>query len=202
MRVSRPGVIEMSVIESASDIAKIDPKELFERQQRGEVIEVIDVRTPAEFRSVHASIATLAPLDELDPKRFMEGRPRNETPLYFICRSGTRSDKACEKFLKAGYRRVFSVAGGTVAWEKAGLPVVRGRWMLPLDRQVQITAGTMALAGFVLGEARDPNWFYLSGFVGCGLLFAGLTGFCPLGWVIAGMPWNQAGRDSSCCVDR
>ena len=65
--------------------------------------------------------------------------------------------------------------------EKAGLPVVRGKKMLPLDRQVQITAGTMALAGFALGEFVNSNWFLLAGFVGCGLVFAGVTGFCPLG---------------------
>ena len=69
--------------------------------------------------------------------------------------------------------------------------------MLPLDRQVQITAGTMALTGFTLGELVNPNWFLLAGFVGCGLVFAGVTGFCPLGWVIAKMPWNQAGRDEA-----
>ncbi len=193
----------MSVIEGASGIAKIDPKQLYERHQRGEPIELIDVRTPAEFRSLHASIARLAPLDELNPKSFMKSRSAaNGATLYFICRTGTRSEKACEKFLKAGFGQVLSVAGGTVAWERAGLPVARGKRMLPLDRQVQTAAGIMALTGFVLGEVRDPNWFFLSGFVGCGLLFAGLSGFCPLGWIIARMPWNQAGREQSCCADR
>ncbi len=66
--------------------------------------------------------------------------------------------------------------------------------MLALDRQVQIAAGTMALSGFAFGGLINPNWFLLAGFVGCGLMFAGATGFCPLGWVIAKMPWNQAGR--------
>ena len=138
-----------------------------------------------------------------NPKKFMETRRGSkDEPLYVICRSGTRSEKACEKFLSAGYTNVVNVTGGTLAWEQAGLPVVRGKKMLPLDRQVQITAGTMALTGFALGELVNSNWFLLAGFVGCGLVFAGVTGFCPLGWVIARMPWNQAGRDEACCTDR
>ena len=190
----------MSVIESAAGIAKISPKQLYELFQSGKPVELIDVRTPAEYRSLHATIARVAPLDELNPKKFMETRRGSkDEPIYVICRSGTRSEKACEKFLSAGCTNVVNVTGGTLAWEKAGLPVVRGKKMLPLDRQVQITAGTMALTGFALGELVNSNWFLLAGFVGCGLVFAGVTGFCPLGWVIAKMPWNQAGRDEACC---
>ncbi len=107
-------------------------------------------------------------------------------PLYLICRSGTRSEKACAKLIAAGYTNVVSVAGGTLAWEQAGLPVKRGTFqVLPLDRQVQLTAGLMALGGFLVGWFRDPNGFLLSGFVGGGLVFAGLTGFCPMGWLLA-----------------
>jgi rhodanese-related sulfurtransferase len=190
----------MSVPGSTTGIATINPKQLYNLYESGKLVELIDVRTPAEYRSLHATIARVLPLDELKPKIFMEQRrgPRDE-PLYVICRSGTRGEKACEKFLSAGYTSVVNVAGGTLAWQQAGLPVVRGKRMLPLDRQVQIAAGTMALTGFALGELVSANWFLLAGFVGCGLVFAGITGFCPLGWVIAKMPWNQAGRDAACC---
>lgn len=188
----------MKGVEEASGIAQISPAQLHERYLRGEPVELIDVRTPAEYRSVHAAMAVLAPLDQLDPKRLMEARGEAQgEPLYVICRSGTRSTKACERFLNAGYGNVVNVTGGTDAWARAGLPVSRGKWMLALDRQVQIAAGTMALAGVALGAAWDANWFLLAGFVGCGLLFAGLTGFCPLGWVVARMPWNQAGRGAA-----
>ena len=190
----------MSVIESAPGSARISPKQLYDLCQSGKPVELIDVRTPAEYRSLHATIARLVPLDELDPKRIMEtrgGAPHE--PLYVICRSGARGEKAREKFLAAGYKDVVNVTGGTLAWEQAGLPVERGKSVLPLDRQVQIMAGTLILIGFALGELVNANWFLLAGFVGCGLVFAGLTGLCPLGWVIAKMPWNQAGRDEACC---
>jgi rhodanese-related sulfurtransferase len=190
----------MSLTESAPGTAKISPKQLYELVQSGKPVELIDVRTPAEYRSLHASIARLVPLDELDVERFIENRRgARDEPLYVICRTGARGEKACGRFLSAGFTNVVNVAGGTQAWEQAGLPVVRGRTMLPLDRQIQIAAGALVLSGFVLGEAVNANWFLLSGFVGCGLLFAGLTGFCPLGQFMARMPWNQAGRDGACC---
>ena len=116
-----------------------------------------------------------------------------------ICRSGARGEKACKKFLASGYTDVVNVTGGTLAWEQAGLPVQRGRAALPLDRQVQIMAGSIVLAGIALGEFVNPAWFLLSGFVGCGLIFAGLTGFCPSASILGKMPWNQAGREEACC---
>ena len=190
----------MTRIERIPGNTKISPTELYELYQSGAPVELIDVRTPAEYRGLHATPARLAPLDELNPTKFMETRREAaREPLYVICRSGTRGEKACEKFLAAGYSSVVNVSGGTLAWEKSGLPVVRGKRMLPLDRQVQMAAGAMAITGFALGQLVSPNWFLLGGFVGVGLVFAGVTGFCPLGWVIAKMPWNQAGRDEACC---
>lgn len=193
----------MSMVDGSSAVSTISPEQLYRLHQNGEPVELIDVRTPAEYRSVHAVIARMAPLDKLNPRKFMEARAgAKDDPLYVICRSGVRGEKAREKFLAAGYTNVVNVAGGTLAWDRAQLPVVRGRWVPPLDRQVQTTAGTMALLGFALGEFGMPAWYYLAGFVGCGLLFAGLTGFCPLGWILARMPWNQAGGDGGCCPPR
>jgi rhodanese-related sulfurtransferase len=192
--------VTVYVVESLSGASSITPQQLYELYQSGQPMELIDVRTPAEYRSVHATIASLAPLDELDPRTLMNARRGVAgDPIYLICRSGTRSEKACQKFLKAGFTNVVSVAGGTSAWERAGLPVIRGKRILPLDRQFQLAAGTMVLAGFALGELVDPNWFLLAGFVGCGLVFAGATGFCPLAKMIARMPWNQVGVEATCC---
>ena len=92
-------------------------------------------------------------------------------PVYFVCRSGTRSQKACEKLQAAGIKEVISVEGGTVACEAAGVPVVRGQKVMSLERQVRITAGV--------------------------LVSAGLTDTCGMGMLIARMPWNQACRSAT-----
>jgi rhodanese-related sulfurtransferase len=176
-------------------VATIQVQELAQRYQRGEPVELIDVRTPAEFEEIHVTFAKNVPLDRLDPQALAGGR--NGQPLYVICRSGSRSKQACEKLAAAGLN-VVSVEGGTQAWEAAGLPVVRGRKTISLERQVRIAAGALVLIGSVLALVVHPWWALLSAFVGAGLIFAGVTDRCGMAMLLARMPWNQRGGSSSC----
>ena len=63
--------------------------------------------------------------------------------------------------------------------------------VLPLDRQVQVAIGSIVLAGVLLSQFLNHAWIWLSGFVGCGLIFAGLSGVCMLRMLMARMPWNE-----------
>ena len=162
-------------------------------------IDVIDVRMPTEFREFHAECARNVPLDTLDPHAVMTARNGSaDQPLYVICRSGNRSAQACKKFLGAGFENVVNVEGGTLAWDKAKLPVVRGKKAFPLMQQVQLTAGFLVLLGVVLAQFIHPYFVGLSAFVGAGLMFAGATGGCPMASGLAKMPWNQCEDGGSC----
>ncbi|MBY0396976.1 MAG: DUF2892 domain-containing protein [Thermoleophilia bacterium] len=179
--------------------ATITPQALYEKVKAGEPVELIDVRTPAEFGEVHATIARLVPLDALDPKAVMAARTgAASAPLYAICRSGNRSRKACEAFLSAGFSNVVNVEGGTVAWEQAGLPVERGRKAISLERQVRIAAGALVVLATALGYFVHPAFLGLSAFVGAGLVFAGVTDRCGMAMMVAKMPWNQRGGGAAC----
>lgn len=171
-------------------ITTITPQKLSELIHSGAAVELIDVRTPVEYREVHVSSARNVPLDQLNAAQFAAGRSGAE-PLYVICRSGSRGKQACEKFLAAGYTNVVNVEGGTQAWDQAGLPVVRGKKAISLERQVRIAAGLLVLTGSVLGYFVSPYWIGLSAFVGAGLTFAGITDTCGMGMLLARMPWNQ-----------
>jgi len=164
-------------------------------------IDLIDVRTPVEFREVHSVYARNVPLNTLVPKTFMADRADPETPVYVICRSGNRSSKACEAFLDAGYTNIVNVDGGTSAWEAAGLPVVRGKKSMSLDRQVRIVAGFLVFLGTVLGCIHHEYWFGIPAFVGAGLMFAGITDTCAMGMLIAKMPWNQVKNEGDSCSE-
>lgn len=182
-------------------VATIAPSQLAERCA-GQRIDLIDVRTPVEFREVHVEFARNVPLDRLDPAALVQGRgtPADE-PLYVLCRSGSRGRQACEKFLKAGFVNVVNVEGGTLACVEAGLPVVRGKKAISLERQVRIAAGLLVLLGAVLGWLIHPAFVGLSAFVGAGLVFAGITDTCGMGMALARMPWNQSqGERSSGCT--
>ncbi len=166
-------------------VSTIAPRELAERCAK-EKLEIVDVRTPAEFGEVHATYARNMPLDRLDAKAF----PANG-PVYVICKSGGRGKMACEKLLAAGIANVVNVEGGTTAWEAAGLPVVRGAKAMSLERQVRIAAGSLVLVGGILALTVHPYLVGISIFVGAGLTFAGITDTCGMGMLIAKMPWNQ-----------
>lgn len=178
--------------------ATISPQELSQLRQNGKPLDLIDVRTPVEYREVHVEFARNVPLDRLDPQAIQaERNGKAQQPLYVICRSGSRGKQACEKLLAAGIANVVNVEGGTMACEAAGLPLVRGQKTISLERQVRIAAGTLVLIGSALGFWVHPYFMGLAAFVGAGLTFAGITDTCGMGMLLARMPWNQVKTECS-----
>ena len=166
-------------------MATITPAALHRLLGENPAAAVIDVRTPIEFAEVRATPARNLPLDTLDPADIPAGKP-----VYILCRSGQRAAKAAA--LLAPTHTPIVVEGGTLAWIEAGLPVIHGeKKIISLERQIRIAAGSLVLAGVLLGFLLHPAFFLLSGFVGAGLVFAGLTGWCGLGLLIAKAPWNN-----------
>ncbi|OJW10276.1 MAG: sulfurtransferase [Planctomycetales bacterium 71-10] len=181
-------------------VQTITPQEVEDLRRRGRAVDLIDVRTPVEYREVHAEPARSVPLDRLDPRAVMEARNgTKDEPLYTICRSGSRGRQACEAFHAAGFANVVNVEGGTLAWEQAGLPVLRGKKSISLERQVRIAAGSLVVLGTALGAFVHPAFLGLSGFVGAGLVFAGVTDTCGMGMMLARMPWNRAEPEEATC---
>lgn len=169
----------------------------------GAPVDLIDVRTPAEYGSVHVPGARLHQLDSLDCGAVISSHTGgSHSPIYILCHAGTRAKRAAAKFVEAGFSEAVVVEGGTQAWVDAGLPVERGASQtLPLDRQLQLAIGVLVVIGVLLSHFVNPHWIWLSGFVGAGLMMAGATGFCPMRILIARMPWNQKGNccGGSCC---
>ena len=175
-------------------VATISPTTLADLRRKDDKLTLIDVRTPAEFGEVHVDFAHNIPLDRLDAQAVTS--LAGAGPVYFVCKSGTRSQKACEKLIAAGLSDVVSVEGGTAACEAAGVPVIRGRKVMSLERQVRIAAGGLVAVGAALAAfGPDLMWqrigMGLAGFIGCGLMFAGITDTCGMAMLIARMPWNQ-----------
>src|SRR6478609_3684984 len=100
----------------------ISPQQLAELHASGEAVDLIDVRTPAEFREVHVPFAITVPLDRIEPRHVAAPctGPIGQ-PVYVICLSGARGAKACEK-LSAGGLNAVNIEGGTLAWAAANLP--------------------------------------------------------------------------------
>lgn len=167
--------------------ATITPQELSERLAEAGAT-LIDVRTPAEYQQAHVIGAKNIPLDRLQADEFAG----HEGPLLVICQKGGRGAMACEKLQAAGVADLHNVAGGTLACQAAGLPIQRGKRAISLERQVRIAAGSLVVLGVTLGYLLHPGWLGLAGFVGAGLVFAGVTDTCGMGLLLARAPWNQS----------
>jgi rhodanese-related sulfurtransferase len=176
----------------------ISPRQLHDRLQRDENLPLLDVRTPAEHAEIHVPGVHLVSLDRLDATTLAGVKHfAKDKPLYIFCRSGERAQRAADKLAKHGYHQCHVVEGGTVAWAEAGLPVARGtNKVISLERQVRIAAGSIVLTGVLLAHFVNPAFLWLSGFVGAGLVFAGITDWCGMGMLIAKLPWNQRGSDT------
>jgi rhodanese-related sulfurtransferase len=161
---------------------------------------LLDVRTHPEYVRAHVPGATLIPLNELKIESFLADHNPG-TPIYVLCQGGTRAVNAIEQFERIGCDDCVLVEGGTQAWIDAGLPVHRGAHnVLPLLRQVQIVVGSLSAAGAILALLMNRWFAVLPLFLGCGLLFAGITGTCGMALLLARMPWNR-GNDTcaDCC---
>ncbi len=169
---------------------ELHPRNLLEEARGGAIL--LDVRSPGEFRSGHVEGAVNLPLDQVSGgavKALMGDRP--DATVLLLCAAGGRARTAAKRLQGAGLRTVV-VAGGTNACVAAGLPIRKpARGVISIERQVRIGAGLLVATGVALGTLVHPGFHGLSGFVGCGLVFAGVTDFCGMGLLLARMPWNR-----------
>jgi rhodanese-related sulfurtransferase len=166
---------------------------------------LIDVREPAEHRNASIHRSYLIPLGSLS----LEKLPTTSGTIVMYCHAGVRSVHACQKLLREDSALdVYSLEGGIAAWERDGFPVknlsknqekipgklwgkIFGTRILPLDRQTQFSVGFLSFSSVMLGTFIHPGFYIIPGFMGAGMMFAGLTGWCGLAKLLARMPWNQ-----------
>lgn len=153
--------------------------------------QLVDVRMPSEYAAGHVPCAVNIPLEQIEA-RLDDLDPR--LPIVLICQSGGRARLAAT-LLEPRRTDVTVLDGGAMAWQNAGFPLVVNaatRWAL--ERQVRLIAGLLVLLGAVLALTVNPHWVYLSGLVGLGLTFAGLTNICAMASLLCRMPWNRPRR--------
>ena len=179
------GILRHNLAES--DAATVAPAALQAMRQTGASPFLLDVRSPIEFEGERIEGAALIPLPDLDAR--LDEVPE-QADVVVVCRTGVRATIAADTLARAG-RRARVLEGGMNAWRRAKLPVREGRKRLPVDRQVQLIAGSMVLAGTALGAFVSPWLLAIPAFFGAGLTFAGATGTCGLALVLMKLPWNR-----------
>jgi rhodanese-related sulfurtransferase len=149
---------------------------------------LIDVRTPAEFETVHIPGSYNVPLHLLQEHR--EELARHLGDVVLVCRSGQRAGHAERSLAGTGLPGVHILDGGVTAWQAAGAPVNRGRPRWDLERQVRLIAGGIVLLS-VVGSLALPGLEWIAAALGAGLVAAALTNTCLMGMMLAKLPYNR-----------
>jgi rhodanese-related sulfurtransferase len=160
---------------------------------------IIDVRTPKEHKEKHIPGSFNIPLNEIS--NYKQELSKIKKNIAFLCRTGSRATQACE-ILKDNQLDSNVIEGGIQNWEKEGLEVIYGPKSWELERQVRLAAGGLVFLGVILGYTLNA-WFYaLSGFVGLGLMYAGITNTCGMAYMLTKAPWNKVKYNSKEVINK
>lgn len=178
-------------VQSEVFIPEVDPRKVRQWLDEKRAV-LIDIRDPIEYAREHVLGARFVPLEGLDTADFLEDADKI---AVFHCQKGQRTQMAAERLLATVFKEAYALEGGLDGWKQAGLPVHLDRKVpISIMRQVQIAAGSLVVLGAVLAAVLSPWFLLLSGGVGAGLMFAGISGFCGMAKALAAMPWNRSFR--------
>ena len=158
-------------------------------EQKGAVL--VDIREPPEHARERIAGARLVPLSLFGRGDFAADLERCPA-VIFHCQGGNRTNANAAKLKACGITESYVLKGGIAGWKQAGLPTTVDRSKpIELQRQVQIVAGALVLIGLVLAMTVSIWFAGLAAFVGAGLVFAGVSGWCGMARLLTAMPWNR-----------
>ncbi|MFF2012374.1 rhodanese-like domain-containing protein [Streptomyces sp. NPDC058195] len=170
----------------------ISPAALRRLTEEGRAPRLLDVRTPAEFRTAHIPGAYNVPLHTLREHR-AELRSHLDEDIVLVCRSGARASRAEQALAEAGLPGLRVLDGGMTAWEAADAPVLRGAERWDMERQVRLVAGSIVLTTGLVG-ILVPGVHLIGTAVGAGLTYAALSNSCAMGVLLSKLPYNRGPR--------
>ncbi|MFD8592679.1 rhodanese-like domain-containing protein [Streptomyces sp. NPDC059637] len=184
----------MSTDTRSASPTRLTPSELGRLLADGRGPRLIDVRTPAEFKTSHIAGSYNVPLNLLREHRAELANHLDEE-VVLICRSGGRAAMAEEALAEAGLPNLRVLEGGITAWDSAGQSLEYGEPHWDLERQVRLVAGSIVLATGIAG-IFVPGLHLVGTFVGGGLVFAAITNTCGMGMMLSKLPYNRGPRTS------
>lgn len=164
-------------------------RQTLDAERSNPTVAFINVCTPDEYAAKHIDGVKSVPLDDLASR---VAELKDKKTIYVHCRSGNRSKRAIETLEQLGVQaELVNVEGGIMAWEAAGLKTASTSSRLPMTQQVFVAAGSLILIGVALTLWQGMGFLLIPGFIGAGLLFAGVTGWCGMAMLLSKMPWNN-----------
>jgi rhodanese-related sulfurtransferase len=173
----------------AASLEMISPRDALALAEKDPQVKLLDVRSALEFSEAHIKDSMNVPLDMLSNK--INELSQSEQSYVVFCRTGNRSPMAADMLLQAGIHAVKVMEGGMTRWQKERLPVIKGQGGISLDRQVRIIAGSLVFFGIIMSWLVHWAFIFISVFVSCGLIYAGLTDNCLMGMLLMKLPYNK-----------
>jgi len=137
-----------------SRIEEVDPADAREEIDGG--VALVDTREPHEYEEAHLEGGTLVRPEEL-ANRITEVVPDRSQRVVLYCRTGARSARAADLMeTELGYEDVASMAGGIIAWQDAGYPVVAAQGMTK-DQRMRYSRHTLLPEVGVEGQLKLLN---------------------------------------------
>ncbi|MBG6181929.1 rhodanese-like domain-containing protein [Arthrobacter sp. CAN_A1] len=179
---------------TASAVIALDPETLRSWFTEHRDLVVIDVRSAAEFESMHIRGSYNVPLPLLS-EHTDELASRLGSRVVLVCHSGVRAEQARQRLNRSGIDGAFVLTGGAPGFAAAGGDVVKGKDRWDLERQVRLVAGSLVLVGLVGGKLVSPKIRTVAGVIGTGLTFSAASNTCAMGQALSVMPWNKAANE-------
>ncbi|MDR6558274.1 rhodanese-related sulfurtransferase [Arthrobacter pascens] len=155
---------------------------------------MVDVRSAAEFESMHIRGSYNVPLSLLS-EHADELAARLGSRVVLVCQSGARAEQARQRLAKSGIESAYVLTGGAPGFAAAGGDVVKGKDRWDLERQVRLAAGSLVVLGLAGGKFVSPKIRMLAGAIGAGLTVSAATNTCAMGQALSAMPWNQSAKE-------
>jgi rhodanese-related sulfurtransferase len=175
-------------------VTALDPETLRAWFRQHEDLLVIDVRSGAEFESMHVRGSYNVPLPLL-AEHTDELAARLGGRIVLVCQSGVRAEQARKRLGAAGIGTAYVLTGGVPGFAAAGGDVIRGKGRWDMERQVRLAAGSLVVLGLAGGRFASPKLRMLAGAIGTGLAFSAATNTCAMGKALAAMPWNKTAEE-------
>ena len=172
---------------TAKEIEFINTEQVKQRLDTGDW-EILDVRRPDEYQAARVMPSVNIPIDSLASQL---GQLADGKKWIVFCRSGNRATTAGGMLLAAGMQNFCVAKNSLNGWVKNKYPVIREKVPMSIERQVRATAGSLVVIGSLLAIFISKWFFIIPLFVGCGLIFAGLTDSCTMGEMLMKLPYNK-----------
>ena len=180
-------IIQVNREGTAKEIEFISAEQVKERLDTGGW-EILDVRRPDEYQGVRVMPSVNIPLDALASQM---GQLADDKKWIVSCRSGARATTAAGMLLAAGMQNFCVAKDSLNGWLKQKYPVIREKVPVSLERQVRTVAGSLVAIGTLLAIFVSKWFLIMPLFVGCGLVFAGITDSCMMGEMLMKLPYNK-----------